>query len=237
MAITSRPTDRYFKGLQERGVGLPGLAGEAVVNLCAPRVYPSIKRCLDFAIALALLAILAPVLLVVAIVVRLDDSSGPVLFRQTRVGQYGRPFEMLKFRTMRAERRRTGGGPPAGIEERRRRHKSTHDPRVTRCGRFLRRTCLDELPQLWNVLRGEMSLVGPRPELPVIVERYEPWQHLRHVVAPGITGWWQVKRSADQLMHETTELDLYYVQHYSVSLDLRILALTLGAIIDGRGAY
>jgi lipopolysaccharide/colanic/teichoic acid biosynthesis glycosyltransferase len=101
----------------------------------------------------------------------------------------------------------------------------------------LRRTCLDELPQLVNVLRGEMSLVGPRPELPHIVATYAPWQHARHAVAPGITGWWQVNRTASQLMHEATELDIYYVDHCSFTLDLCILARTLGAVIDGRGAY
>jgi lipopolysaccharide/colanic/teichoic acid biosynthesis glycosyltransferase len=144
---------------------------------------------------------------------------------------------MLKFRTMRAERRCLNDGPPNGLVDRRQRHKSVADPRVTRFGRFLRRTCLDELPQLWNVLRGDMSMVGPRPELPSIVDRYEPWQHQRHLVAPGITGWWQINRTADQLMHESTELDIYYVEHHSLGLDLRILAATVGAVIDGRGAY
>jgi lipopolysaccharide/colanic/teichoic acid biosynthesis glycosyltransferase len=143
---------------------------------------------------------------------------------------------MLKFRTMRAERRLRPSGPPSGAE-RRRRHKSIGDPRVTRVGHVLRRTCFDELPQLLNVLRGEMSLVGPRPELPSIVDTYEPWQHWRHLVTPGITGWWQVNRAADQLMHEATELDIYYVQHHSLLLDLKIIARTFGAVIDGRGAY
>ena len=125
----------------------------------------------------------------------------------------------------------------AEFGERRQRHKSARDPRVTRIGRYLRRSCLDELPQLWNVVRGEMSLVGPRPELPSIVERYEPWQHARHAVSPGITGWWQVNRTADNLMHEATELDIYYVHNHSLLLDLRILVRTFGAVIDGRGAY
>jgi lipopolysaccharide/colanic/teichoic acid biosynthesis glycosyltransferase len=198
--------------------------------------YPFVKRVLDVMLSSLLLVILLPLLLLIAVAIVLD-SRGPVLYRQIRVGQYGRPFGMLKFRTMRPERRRKNHGPPAGLTERRKRHKSRSDPRVTRVGRVLRRACLDELPQLWNVVRGEMSLVGPRPELPSIVAWYQPWQHGRHVVAPGITGWWQVNRTANELMHEATDLDIYYVEHVSLGLDLRILARTLGAVIDGRGAY
>lgn len=198
--------------------------------------YAFVKRAIDVAVALVLLIALSWLLLAIAIAIVLD-SRGPIMFRQVRIGRHGRPFQMLKFRTMRPERRSVDVGPPPGLPERRRRHKSARDPRVTRLGRLLRRTCLDELPQLFNVLCGEMSLVGPRPELPQIVASYEPWQHIRHLVAPGITGWWQVNRTDDQLMHEATELDIYYIQHRSLGLDLRILARTLGAVIIGRGAY
>jgi lipopolysaccharide/colanic/teichoic acid biosynthesis glycosyltransferase len=198
--------------------------------------YALIKRSLDMIMALTLLVILTPLLLVIALLVH-AESDGPILFRQTRIGRRGEPFHMLKFRTMRAERRRRNAGPPQGSAERRLRHKSMGDPRVTRLGRLLRRTCLDELPQLWNVVRGEMSLVGPRPELPAIVEKYQPWQHLRHQVAPGMTGWWQVNRTAEQPMHEATELDIYYIQHYSLLLDALIIARTFGAVVEGRGAY
>jgi lipopolysaccharide/colanic/teichoic acid biosynthesis glycosyltransferase len=144
---------------------------------------------------------------------------------------------MLKFRTMRRERRRRNLGPPSGVAERRIRHKSPRDPRVTRTGRILRRTCLDELPQLWNVLKGDMSLVGPRPELPEIVARYAPWQHARHLVMPGITGWWQVNRDGRRLMHQSTELDLEYIRNQSLWLDAWILMRTIGAIVRGVGAY
>jgi lipopolysaccharide/colanic/teichoic acid biosynthesis glycosyltransferase len=115
--------------------------------------------------------------------------------------------------------------------------KRQRDPRVTRAGRFLRRTSLDELPQLWNVVRGEMSLVGPRPELPAIVDLYEPWQRKRFAVPPGMTGWWQVNGRSERSMHLNTEIDLYYVQNYSILLDVQILLRTLGAVIKGKGAF
>lgn len=198
--------------------------------------YATLKRAFDILIVLVLLIPAAPVCLIVALAIKLD-SSGPVLFRQTRVGLYGQPFEMLKFRTMIPDRRQRSEGPPNGSVERRRVHKSYNDPRVTRVGRVLRRTCLDELPQLWNVLVGDMSLVGPRPELPQIVAGYEPWQHARHLVRPGITGWWQVSRDGRRLMHQQTELDLYYLEHQSLRLDLCILWRTVGVLARGIGAF
>lgn len=198
--------------------------------------YAALKRALDILLVLVLLIPAAPVCLIIALAIKLD-SNGPVLFRQTRVGLHGEPFEMLKFRTMIPDRRRRRQGPPSGAVERRRVHKSVKDPRVTRVGRVLRRTCLDELPQLWNVLVGDMSLVGPRPELPQIVARYEPWQHARHLVRPGITGWWQVSRDGQMLMHQQTELDLYYLEHQSLRLDLLILWRTVGVLARGIGAF
>ena len=176
MAILTGPSDGSFDGLQFGDV--PGARCVAsTLSLQRSRPYRPVKRGIDLIVSLTALIALAPVLLFLALVVALD-SKGPILFRQTRVGQFGRTFSMLKFRTMRPERRVRRGAPPQDVGERRRRHKSIGDPRVTRVGRFLRRTCLDELPQLWNVLRGEMSLVGPRPELPSIVERYERLSHM-----------------------------------------------------------
>lgn len=199
------------------------------------RPYLVVKRLFDIVAATTLLIVLSPLMLLLAGVVRLD-SRGPILFRQRRVGKHGDSFEMLKFRTMVAERRRRSGPPPPH-GERRRVHKSASDPRVTRVGRFLRRTSLDELPQLWNILKGEMSLVGPRPELPDIVGRYELWQHARHRVTPGLTGWWQVNRDGTKLMHEATELDVYYVEHLSLKLDVQILFRTVQVVLRGRGAF
>ncbi|MBV9328796.1 MAG: sugar transferase [Chloroflexi bacterium] len=196
----------------------------------------AIKRGMDVVLASVALLVLSPLLALIALAVLLD-SPGPILFRQERIGKYGRSFVMLKFRTMVADRRQRNLGPPAGIPERRRTHKSPNDPRITSIGRFLRRSCLDELPQFWNVLRGTMSLVGPRPELPHIVAQYEPWQHSRHLAAPGITGWWQVNRDGVHLMHQSTELDLFYLEHWSIGLDLRILVRTLGIVLRGVGAF
>jgi lipopolysaccharide/colanic/teichoic acid biosynthesis glycosyltransferase len=202
-----------------------------VEQLRLPRTRIIIKRTLDILIACGGLLVLAPMMGLIALLIVLD-SPGPPLIRQTRIGAGGRPFKMLKFRTMIRERRVRHGPPPPGIPERRRVHKSRNDPRITRVGRFLRRTCLDEVPQLWNVLRGDMSLVGPRPELPMIVEHYQAWQHQRHQVLPGMTGWWQVNRD-ERLMHDATEFDIYYIEHQSLWLDLMIIAKTFGIVLRG----
>jgi lipopolysaccharide/colanic/teichoic acid biosynthesis glycosyltransferase len=156
----------------------------------------------------------------------------PVLFHQTRIGLDGVPFEVLKFRTMRPDRR---GQRLDVIHDRRETHKSNEDPRHTRVGRFLRRYSLDELPQLINVLRGEMSIVGPRPELASIVsESYRPGLDQRHFVKPGLTGLWQVSARGDGPMHENGEWDLDYVERVSVRTDLAILARTPAAMLGDR---
>ncbi len=189
-------------------------------------LYPVVKRTIDVVGASTMLVVASPVIVAIALAVKLT-STGPIFFRQRRIGESGRTFDIWKFRTMRSDHTAPAGQP----------HKFKRDPRVTPVGRVLRRMCLDELPQLWNVLVGDMSLVGPRPELPEIVARYQPWQHARHQVRPGLTGWWQINRDDDRLMHEATELDIYYVQHRSLRLDLEILARTAGAIAHGRGIY
>jgi exopolysaccharide biosynthesis polyprenyl glycosylphosphotransferase len=194
------------------------------------------KRLFDTVASAFLLLLLAPLMVIIALLIRIE-SPGPVFFRQERIGEHGRRFKMLKFRSMYQDaeqrwlevaRRDTNG---------RLVHKTNDDPRVTRIGRKLRRTSLDELPQLINVLRGEMSLVGPRPEMPYIALEYEPWQWQRFRVPPGITGWWQVNGRSDKPMHLHTEDDLYYIQNYSFWLDLRILLKTIIVVLHGHGAY
>ena len=187
------------------------------------------------AAALGLL-LLSPVMLLIAIAITLD-SRGSVFFRQTRTGLGGKPFELVKFRSMvpAAEEllvdltdRNEGAGALFKIRR---------DPRITRVGRLLRRLSLDEIPQLWNVVRGQMSLVGPRPPLPSEVERYGDDVRRRLLVKPGLTGLWQVSGRSDLTWEESVRLDLYYVENWSFAFDLMILARTVGAVVAGRGAY
>lgn len=188
----------------------------------------------DFVLSFVLLAVLAIPMAVIALVVAVPSGGSPFFF-QKRIGEGGRPFLICKFRTMRT---RSDDVLEFLVDtDGQIRHKIRHDPRITRTGRVLRESSLDEVPQLLNVLRGEMSLVGPRPELPQIVERYEPWQHARHSVRPGITGWWQVSGRSDLPMHEHTELDIYYVQRQSAALDLQVVTKTVSSILLRSGAY
>lgn len=184
-------------------------------------LYAFCKRSFDIVATLTLILLTAPAWLLIAALVRVD-SRGPVLFRQLRIGRNGVPFEMLKFRSMHVESPKYGYHP-----------KDSHDPRITRIGRWLRRTSLDELPQLLNVLRGHMSLVGPRPEMPFIVEKYDSRQRQRLQVMPGITGLWQISADRDFLIHENLQYDLYYIQHRSFFLDLALLLHTV--IFAARG--
>jgi lipopolysaccharide/colanic/teichoic acid biosynthesis glycosyltransferase len=174
---------------------------------------------------------------VIAVLIKLD-SPGPVFYRQKRAGENGKVFEMIKFRSMVKDADRLRHLVEKVDEEGRLiQNKSAEDPRITRVGGFLRRTSLDEWPQLFNVLRGDMSLVGPRPELPYLVDRYELWQRKRFAVPQGMTGWWQINGRSDKPMHLHTEEDLYYVQHYSLWLDLQILFKTVWVVLRGKGAY
>ncbi len=214
-------------------------AGIPMLDLRAPALSEyqrMLKRGFDIIVCLLILPFVLPVMALAALAIRLD-SAGPVFFRQKRVGENGRLFEMVKFRTMVANADQLlhlvavpdGNGHLV--------HKLPGDPRVTRVGRFMRCTSLDELPQLINVLRGEMSLVGPRPEMPSLVEKYELWQRKRFAVPQGMTGWWQVNGRSDKPMHLHTEEDLYYVQHYSIWLDLQILVKTVWVVLHGKGAF
>jgi lipopolysaccharide/colanic/teichoic acid biosynthesis glycosyltransferase len=178
----------------------------------------------------------APFLLIIAVAIKID-SSGPVIYKSRRVGENGRLFWMYKFRSMKKDADQHLDKVTKTDAQGNLVHKTPDDPRVTRVGRFLRRTSFDELPQLFNVLKGEMSLIGPRPEIPALVERYEPWQRKRFAVPQGMTGWWQVNGRSDKPMHLHTEDDLYYVQNYSLFLDLTILLKTIWVVLRGKGAY
>jgi lipopolysaccharide/colanic/teichoic acid biosynthesis glycosyltransferase len=199
-----------------------------------PGVYETrVKPVIDIVLGMTLLVITAPLLISCMAMVRLFMGK-PVVYRQTRVGLGGETFQLLKLRTMIPDRR-SGNRPDYDGPERRQTHKSPHDPRVSRLGAALRAVRLDELPQLWNVVRGDMSLVGPRPELPEIVEQYEGWQHARHVVKPGLTGLWQVSAPKDKLMHECTDLDLAYIEDFGFLNDLKIIARTPKAMLRRHG--
>ena len=184
------------------------------------------KRALDVTLGGLLLLLAAPFLAAAAAAIKLS-SRGPVIYRQRRVGRRGVEFDLLKLRTMVAGAERMGAG--LAVDE--------GDPRITRVGALLRRWSLDELPNLVNVLRGEMSLVGPRPTVQVQVAQYTERQRGRLAVRPGITGWAQVQGRAALPWHERIELDLWYIEHWSLRLDLRILARTARMLLTGRGLY
>jgi lipopolysaccharide/colanic/teichoic acid biosynthesis glycosyltransferase len=183
-----------------------------------------VPRAFDLAVSALALAILSPLLAAAAIAIR-AGSSGPVIYRQRRIGLGGREFEMLKLRTM------VEGSDPVGYGT----AVTRDDPRVTGFGRFLRRTSLDEVPNLVNVLRGEMAIVGPRPTIPAQVDDYTPRQRRRHEVRPGITGWAQVQGRAGIPWEERIELDIEYVERRSAALDLRILGKTTWLLLTGHG--
>ena len=194
------------------------------------------KRAFDICFGLLSLIPALPVMGALALLILLEDGA-PILFRQKRVGEKGRLFEMLKFRTMVRNAEALRKQVEKVDENGNLIHKTRDDPRVTRVGRLLRRFSLDELPQLFNILTGTMSLVGPRPEVPYLVERYQPWQRKRFAVPPGLTGWWQVNGRSDKPMHLHTEDDLYYIQNYSIWFDLQIIARTIWVVLVGKGSY
>lgn len=202
----------------------------------ATRLQLMTRRILDVMTASVLMVALSPLLLVAALAVRLT-SPGPILFRQTRAGKGGREFTLYKFRSMYVEAEEEQhelldynevSGPVFKIRE---------DPRLTRVGRLLRRSSIDELPQLWNVVRGDMCLVGPRPPIPDEVEHYTDWERQRLKVKPGITCIWQVSGRSELDFETWVKMDIEYIENWSLWLDLKLLARTIPAVISGRGAY
>lgn len=215
-------------------------AGVPMITLQEPTLTPferKVKRAFDLVVGIATLILILPLLGLIAIVVRFD-SPGPIIFKQQRVGENGKLFWMYKFRSMIQDAEKKKADSVQILDNGELVHKLPEDPRVTRVGKFIRRTSMDELPNIFNVLKGEMSIVGPRPELPWLVEEhYQPWQWQRFSVPQGITGWWQVNGRSDKPMHLHTEEDLFYIQHYSLLLDIKILWRTVGAVIRSQGAY
>jgi len=192
-----------------------------------------IKRVLDMGLSALALVLLTPIFLLIALwIIALDGR--PVLFRQTRVGLHGRPFTVVKFRTMVPDAEALLADLADQNEIKGQAFKLNDDPRQSRTGRILRATSVDELPQLWNVLRGEMSLVGPRPPLPTEVERYDVWHRRRLSMKPGITGLWQVEARREEDFDRWVELDLAYIDRWSIWLDVKIMARTIPAMFQGR---
>ena len=195
-----------------------------------------LKRVFDLFFGLFALTLALPLMALSALLVFLEDGR-PIIFRQKRVGKNGRLFEMLKIRTMVKDAEQLQSQVEKQDLDGNLIHKVQDDPRVTRVGSLLRRFSLDELPQLINVLAGTMSLVGPRPEMPYLVDNYQSWQRKRFAVPPGMTGWWQVTGRSDKPMHLHTEDDLYYIQNYSIWLDLEIIVRTIWVVLNGKGSY
>jgi exopolysaccharide biosynthesis polyprenyl glycosylphosphotransferase len=238
LPVHARIVPDYFALALHRAV-VDDFAGIPMIDLRAPALngfQRLVKRLFDLLVGSTITILALPVMGIVALEIKLD-SPGPVLFRQKRVGENGRLFTMFKFRSMicNAEKMQEQVNEVNGKGQII--HKKQQDPRVTRIGRFIRKFSLDELPQFFNVLKGDMSLVGPRPELPWLVEEYEPWQRRRFAVPQGITGWWQVNGRSDKPMHLHTEEDLFYVQNYSLWLDIYILLKTPFVALRGKGAY
>jgi lipopolysaccharide/colanic/teichoic acid biosynthesis glycosyltransferase len=202
-------------------IDIDGLMLTTVSTPNSTSLYETTKRMFDFVVGVTLLVFMTPMLAVLALAVRID-SEGPVIFKQSRVGKNGKPFDIYKFRSMRVDAPKYGFSPTG-----------SEDPRITRVGKLLRKTSLDELPQLWNVIKGEMSLVGPRPEMPFIVGKYGVRERQRLCVIPGITGLWQLSADRAFLIHENLQYDLYYIRNRGFFMDFAILMHTVFFAVKG----
>ena len=206
-----------------------------LINIANQNRYEKIKRFFDICLSSAALVVLSPLLLVIAILIYLEDK-GPVIYSQTRIGKDGRAFKLYKFRSMCVD----ADEKLKDLQELNERDgpvfKIKNDPRVTKVGKFIRKTCIDELPQLVNIIKGDMSIVGPRPPLPNEVEKYNSYQKQRLLVVPGLTCYWQIQKGEETTFDEWVELDLKYIKERSILLDFRLILLTFKVILSGKGA-
>lgn len=206
-----------------------------LINIANQNRYEKIKRFFDICLSSAALVVLSPLLLVIAILIYLEDK-GPVIYSQTRIGKDGRAFKLYKFRSMCVD----ADEKLKDLQELNERDgpvfKIKNDPRVTKVGKFIRKTCIDELPQLVNIIKGDMSIVGPRPPLPNEVEQYNSYQKQRLLVVPGLTCYWQIQKGEETTFDEWVELDLKYIKEQSILLDFRLILLTFKVILSGKGA-
>ena len=238
LPIRIRVIPDYFNHTYHR-IQVENFGGMPLVSLRDPAlndVELLMKRLFDILIVGTTMLFLWPVFVIIVLAIRID-SRGPVFFKQRRVGDNGQFFYMYKFRSMVPDAANRQYEVNTIDKKGQIIHKKENDPRITKVGRILRRMSLDELPQLLNILKGDMSLVGPRPEMPWLVEKYEPWQRARFSVPQGLTGWWQVNGRSDKPMHLNTQDDLYYIENYSMWLDLSILLRTPLTVVRGKGAY
>jgi exopolysaccharide biosynthesis polyprenyl glycosylphosphotransferase len=214
--------------------------GIPLIGLCEVTIQgwnQVVKRAIDVVVSSLALLVFSPLMGAIALIIKLESPGGPVIFRHTRVGKDGEPFIMFKFRSMRPNAADERSALEAQNEASGPLFKMRHDPRLTRVGRFIRKFSMDELPQLINVLRGDMSLVGPRPPIPPEVEQYEEWHKKRLAVSPGMTGLWQVSGRSELDFTEMVMYDIYYIEHWSLSLDFRILLRTIPTVLCGGGAF
>jgi exopolysaccharide biosynthesis polyprenyl glycosylphosphotransferase len=213
--------------------GIPMLDLRAPALSDIQRMY---KRIFDIVFGICIFPFVIFIIGLISLLILLMDGK-PIFFRQPRVGENGKLFKIIKFRTMIIDADKMQQVVETVNDQGQLIYKTPDDPRITRIGRFLRQRSLDEIPQYFNIMKGEMSFVGPRPELPSLVKNYAPWQRKRFTVPQGLTGWWQINGRSDKPMHLHTEDDLYYVQHYSIWLDLQILIKTVFVVLKGKGAY
>ncbi len=238
LPINVRIVPDYFSLALYRAA-VEDFGGIPLINLRDPalnEVQRFVKRVFDLCVSTIIILFVWPLILIIAVLIKFD-SPGSIIFRQQRLGENGRIFNMYKFRTMIKGAEKMQHELNRLNKDGKLIFKRRDDPRITVVGRFLRRTSLDELPQLFNVLKGDMSLVGPRPELPWMVNQYEIWQHKRFAVPQGMTGWWQVNGRSNKPMHLNTDDDIFYVQNYSIWMDIYILLKTPWIVLRGKGAF